>query len=109
MIEKLLIYIDLIINKMQLTQIFYKVVYMSILGIIIGLIIYLIQEIFDKKITPKWKIAMWMILLISLILPINIGSNYKNSNLLLSTLEPIQNISFKQKAQEKRALYNSYI
>ena len=82
---------------------------MSILAIIVGLVIYLIQEILDKKITPKWKITLWLVLLIALIVPINNSSKYQNNNWLLETLQPIQNISFKKEVQDKEALYNSYI
>ena len=109
MIEKILIYIPKIIEHTYIAKAFYNVLYMSILAIIVGLVIYLIQEILDKKITPKWKITLWLVLLIALIVPINNSSKYQNNNWLLKTLQPIQNISFKKEVQDKEALYNSYI
>lgn len=49
MIEKILIYIPKIIEHTYIAKAFYNVLYMSILAIIVGLVIYLIQEILDKK------------------------------------------------------------
>ena len=109
MIEKLLINVNQIIVQLHIGQIFYNIVYMSILSIIVGLAIYLIQEILDKKITPKWKVVLWFVLLISLIVPINNSAKYKNNNWLLNTLQPIQSISLKQEVQKAEGLYNSYI
>lgn len=109
MIEKILRYIPKIIEHTHIAKIFYNVLYMSILAIIVGLVIYLIQEILDKKITPKWKITLWLVLLIALVVPINNSSKYQNNNWLLKTLQPIQSISFKKEVQDKEALYDSYI
>ena len=69
MIETLFTYANIVIDKIQIREAFYMILYMSIFAVIVGFTIYLIQEIFDKKISPKWKIAMWGIFIISLIVP----------------------------------------
>ena len=38
-----------------ITPIFYKVLYMSVLGTILGILAMVITKIFNTKITAKWK------------------------------------------------------
>lgn len=52
-----------------LSPIFYQVLYMTVLGSIVGLIVYFIRNIFDKKISGKWKCIMWCIVLAVLLIP----------------------------------------
>lgn len=76
---------------------FYKVLYMSIIGIFVGIFILIFRKCFDKKISPKWKCIIWLLLLISLIVPIKIEVKSSNSNMevlsISGLIEPIQNIS----------------
>lgn len=64
MVQEILIKMDFI------SPIFYQVLYMTVVGSIVGLIIYFIRNIFDSKISGKWKCMMWIIALITLLVPI---------------------------------------
>ena len=109
MIEKLFTYANIVIDRIQIREAFYMILYMSIFAVIIGFTIYLIQEIFDKKISPKWKIIMWGIFILSLIVPFNVNGIYESNNIFMKMLNPIQEISFKQEVDERQAEYNTYI
>lgn len=109
MIEKLFTYINMVIDKIQIREAFYMILYMSIFAIIVGFTIYLIQEIFDKKISPKWKVVMWGIFILSLIVPFNINGIYESNNIFMKILNPVQEISFEQEVDERQAEYNTYI
>lgn len=54
-----------------LMPVFYKVLYMSIVGSILGIFILFITKVFDSKISAKWKCLVWIIPLMFLIIPIN--------------------------------------
>ena len=109
MIETLFRYVNIVIDRIQIREAFYMILYMSIFAVIVGFAIYLIQEIFDKKISPKWKVIMWGVFIISLIVPLNINGVYESNNMFMKLLNPIQEISFKQEVDERQAEYNTYI
>ena len=109
MIEKLFTYANIIIDRIQIREAFYMILYMSIFAVIVGFTIYLIQEIFDRKISPKWKVVMWGIFILSLIVPFNINGVYESNNIFMKILNPIQKISFRQEVEDRQAEYNSYI
>ncbi len=109
MIEKLFTYTNSIVDKIQIREAFYMILYMSIFAVIVGFTIYFIQEIFDKKISPKWKLIMWAIFIISLIVPFNINGMYESNNMFMKILNPVQEISFKQEVGERQAEYHTYI
>ena len=109
MIEKLFTYVNIIIDRIQIREAFYMILYMSIFAVIVGFTIFLIQEIFDKKISPKWKVIMWGIFILSLIIPFNVNGIYESNNIFMKILNPIQEISFKQEVDERQAEYNTYI
>lgn len=50
-------------------EVFYNILYLSIIGSILGIIILVLRKTFDKKISPTWKFAMWLLVLISLFVP----------------------------------------
>lgn len=82
------------------SPLFYHVLYMSIIGIVVGLFILIIRKVLDKKISPKWKCVIWFLLLISLVIPIkfDIKSNKvpKEMISISGLLEPIQNFPKQQ-------------
>ena len=87
---------------------FYKVLYMSIIGIFVGIFILIFRKCFDKKISPKWKCIIWILLLISLLVPIKIEFQTQNSNMevlsISGLIEPIQNISGNSYTSENEEL-----
>lgn len=86
--------INLILN--YISPMFYKILYMSIIGIFVGIFILIARKIFDKKISPKWKCIIWMLLMIELIIPIKFKVPYKYKNTEIISIsglvEPIQDV-----------------
>ena len=60
-----------------ISPIFYKLVYMSIKAMIIGLIIFILLKIFKKFINPRIRYMIWFIFIIMLLIPIE----FKNDKL----------------------------
>lgn len=61
--------INFLIEHNIIAIVFYKILYMSIIGSLVGLLVLAIRKIFDKKISPKWKCIMWGIFIASLLIP----------------------------------------
>lgn len=103
-VKEVISMIDFIKNNISIyiSPIFYEVLYMSIVGTLVGLIILIARKILDKKISPKWKCVIWGILLISLIIPIKIEIKNENINVLniSGMVEPIKQISYKTEYRE---------
>lgn len=87
--------INFVLN--YINPIFYKILYISIIGIFVGAFILLVRKILDKKISPKWKCIIWILLMVELVVPIKITIPYKYKNTEIMSIsglaEPIQNIS----------------
>ena len=87
--------INFVLN--YINPIFYKILYMSIIGIFVGAFILLVRKILDKKISPKWKCIIWILLMVELVVPIKFTIPYKYKNTEIMSIsglaEPIQNIS----------------
>lgn len=81
-----------------ISPIFYKILYLSIVGSIVGLIVCLIRNIFDKKLSGKWRGIMWFIVLASLLIPIRyeIKTNRNIPNNIINNIEDIKYIPEKQ-------------
>ncbi|MCI8617160.1 MAG: M56 family metallopeptidase [Clostridia bacterium] len=60
--------------------IFSNIIYMAVMATLVAGIILLLRKVFDQKISPKWKFAMWGLLLISLIIPFRITLYANNDN-----------------------------
>ena len=56
----------------QLAPFFYQIVYLSMIGTIVGLCVYVIRKCLDKKLAPKWKMTMWMVTLLAFAIPFSI-------------------------------------
>ncbi len=80
-----------------LSPIFYQVLYMTVIGSIVGIIVYCIRNIFDKKISGKWKCIMWCIVLAVLLIPVRfeIKTNKTSiiNNQIINSAEGIKNIA----------------
>lgn len=61
-------------------EVFYNVLYLSIIGSILGIIVLALRKTFDKKISPTWKFAMWLLVLVSLVLPLRFTIQSQNSH-----------------------------
>lgn len=91
---------------------FYKILCMSIIGIFVGLFILILRKILDKRISPKWKCFIWLLLMFSLIVPVkfNFENNYVNTKIISISglVEPIQNISNNTKLNKSAELEKEY-
>ena len=103
--------------KNILNPIFYNVLYMSVIGIVVGIFILVFRKILDKKISPKWKCIMWFLLLISLVIPFKFKIKTDNKNMqplsISGLASPIQNaydeennISYSQENIEIKEISN---
>lgn len=70
---------------------FYKILSMSIVATLIGFTIILIKNIFKKQITPKWINRIWLIFIISLILPMQFKSKLSIYNYIPLNFQKIEN------------------
>lgn len=95
--------------KEFINPIFYKFLYMSLIGIIVGLFILLIRKIFDKKVSPTWKCIIWLLLIVSLVVPFRFNFNLNKETNIVSIsglMQPIQEISNNYIIEEKVPNYN---
>lgn len=66
---------------MQILQmVFSNVLYMAGIATLVAIIILALRKAFDKKISPKWKFAMWGLLFVSLLVPYRITLYANNDN-----------------------------
>lgn len=85
-----------------IAPIFYKLLYMSITALVIGMIVILIRRFADKRFSPFWKYAMWGIVLVALIMPWRPQSNLA----VMNTTEMIQQVSFREEYVVAQTEYN---
>ncbi len=69
-----------IMDMLFIQKIFTNILYMAFIASFVAIIL-LLRKIFDKKISPMWKFAMWILLLISLIIPFRITLYSSNEQL----------------------------
>lgn len=62
--------------------IFTKVAYMSIVATLVGLVIFIIKKVCYKSISPRWISRIWIIFIISLIIPIQLKSSFSVYNII---------------------------
>lgn len=76
-----------------ISPIFYRLLYMSIIGTILGTLILILTKLFDNKLSAKWKALMWIIPLIFLMIPIQrIEIKIPNNIPISSTIDKVENI-----------------
>lgn len=68
-----------------ISLVFYKLLYMSIIASIVGLIILILSKIFDNKLSARCKCLMWLIPIIFFMIPINRIEIQTNSNIQISS------------------------
>lgn len=83
--------------------VFYKLLYMSITALSIGVIVMLLRRFADKRFSPFWKYAMWVLVLVALMLPWRPQSNLA----VMNTTERIQEVSFRNEYTEAQAEYHA--
>ncbi|MCI8482483.1 MAG: hypothetical protein HFJ27_05475 [Clostridia bacterium] len=74
-----------------ISPIFYKIVYMSMIGSIIAILILLIMRFFDNELSAKWKCFIYLIPLLFLMLPINrIQISTSNDFAIASVIDQVE-------------------
>lgn len=61
-------------------QIFNYILYLSVIASILAIIVLFFRKTFDKKISPTWKLGMWLLVLISLCIPFRFTIQSKNTH-----------------------------
>ena len=84
--------LEVLINIANLlAPIFYKVLYMSIVGSILGILILIFTKILDNKLSAKWKCCTLLIPVIFLMIPISrIQVNIDNDFALTSIIDNVE-------------------
>lgn len=84
--------IEILINISSfIAPIFYKIVYMSIVGSILGILILVLGKLLDSKLSAKWKCFMLLIPVLFLIIPISrIRVNVENDFALTSVINKVE-------------------
>lgn len=87
--------INFLLEHNIMATIFYKILYMSLIGCFVGVLLLTIRKIFDKKISPKWKCIMWGIFLVSLLIPFRfeLKTDFKYQNKFINNLNSIPEIA----------------
>lgn len=95
--------VNFLLSNNIVAIIFYKILYMSIIGSFIGILILLIRKIFDTKISPKWKCIMWGMFIIACLNPfrIEIKFNFEYENKFIKDLDAIPQIAHIKQNEEE--------
>ena len=89
----------------KLEPIFYKIVYMSVIATVIGIVILVIRKLLGKKISSKWISRIWLIFIISLIIPLSLKSKISVYGLIPDDIESkFNNINYAQDASEQEQI-----
>lgn len=81
-----------------LSPIFYKILYMSLIGTALGILTLGITKLFDNKLSAKWKCAMWMIPVMFLMVPISRIEIHTPNHFPMTTVVDKVETSFMQTA-----------
>ncbi len=76
----------------MLAGIFYKLMYMSLTASFIGLSIIVIRRFFDKRISPFWKYAMWILVIVALVVPYRAKTPFSPFNDTKNISSKVENI-----------------
>ena len=85
--------------------VFYKLVYMSLTGLAAGAIVLLLRRLADKRFSPVWKYAMWLLVLAALVVPWRPQSRAA----VLSPAEAVQDISFREEYSRAQTEYSAVL
>lgn len=84
--------------------VFYKLLYMSITALVVGVIIMQTRRFADKYFSPFWKYAMWALVLVALVVPWRPQSIFA----VLNNTEKLQEVSFRKEYVEAQAEYEVF-
>ncbi|MDW8800462.1 M56 family metallopeptidase [Clostridium sp. A1-XYC3] len=75
---------------MNLLILFKTVIPLSFMGSIVALLIVMIKQLFNNRLSAKWHYYIWFLLILRLIIPYNLQSNFSIFNLFSSAQRSIQ-------------------
>lgn len=83
-----------LINQLAqwISPVFYKLVYLSLTALPVGIIVALVRKIWDKRISPIWKYCMWMVFILALIVPWRLQSTAS----LTGSVQQVAQVSYRQ-------------
>jgi len=83
--------------------VFYRLVYMSLTALVAGASVLLIRRLADKRFSPFWKYAMWILVLAALVMPWRPQSRAA----VLSPVEAVQEFSYREEYNQAQANYSA--
>ena len=83
--------------------VFYKVVYMSLTALVAGAAVLLLRRLADKRFSPFWKYAMWVLVLAALVVPWRPQSRAA----VLAPAEAVEEISFREAYSQAQMAYSA--
>ena len=78
--------------------VFYRLLFMSLTAALAGLVILLVERLFDRKLSPIWKYLLWGVVLAALLIPYRPQSSFS----VVGRLEPVQEVSYRQEYEQAR-------
>ena len=86
---------------------FYQLLFMSLVASAIGALILLFRKVTGSRVAPGWQYAVWIILLLSLLIPINLRLDSVTS--VTGVAAPISEISFREEFETAQTQYRELI
>ena len=83
--------------------VFYKVVYMSLTALVAGAAVLLLRRLADRRFSPFWKYAMWVLVLAALVVPWRPQSRAA----VLAPAEAVEEISFREAYSQAQMAYSA--
>lgn len=95
------------LNKLSLViaPFFYKLLFMSIAALCIGIVIMLIRRFADNRISPAWKYTMWLVVLVALAVPYRPQTEFA----LLEPMAKVQEISYRSEYEGIRKNQHDFV
>ncbi len=95
------------LNKLSfiIAPVFYKLLFMSIAALCIGVVILLIRRFADDNISPAWKYAMWIVVLVALAVPYRPQTEFS----LLNNVAKVQEISYRNEYDQIRGEQHDFV
>ncbi len=89
---------ELNILAFAIAPVFYKLLFMSIAALCIGAVILLFRRFADSRISPAWKYALWLVMLVALAIPYRLQTEAAP----LDPVARIQEVSYREEYDQVR-------
>ena len=84
-----------------IAAVFYKLLYMSVTALVLGVVTMLIRRFADRRFSPFWKYAMWMLVIAALLVPWHPQSKLA----VMNNTERLQEVAFRAEYEAAQSDY----